>query len=82
MRTLLRPGRHGLLVRLEGRGGTRFVLANAHRRRRRVFHDLDEAVRSFERVEKYGDEYDSEPRAKLWITGLMKRDQARDHQEA
>lgn len=51
MRTLLRPGRRGLLVKLEGRRGTRFLVAGDGRKQRRVFFTLQDAVRSFEGLE-------------------------------
>jgi len=63
MRTLLRPGRHGSLVRLESRRGTRFVLAGPDQKRPRVFFDLGEAVRSFESVEMAGRQGDSQSQA-------------------
>lgn len=51
MRTLLRPGRTGHLVKIEGRGGTRFLFNDQASRKPRVLFDLDEAMRVFEAAE-------------------------------
>lgn len=53
MRTLIRAGRRGALVRIEGdRQGTRFFLRGPERAEREVFFDLEAATLSFEAVER------------------------------
>jgi hypothetical protein len=52
MRTLLRPGRYGVLVKVEGARGTRFLVRGPEAKDRSVFLDLDIALRSFEQVER------------------------------
>jgi hypothetical protein len=52
MRTLLRPGRRSLLVKIEGRGGTRFVVRGPSAGKPRVVFDLEAAVRLFENLEQ------------------------------
>jgi hypothetical protein len=52
MRTLLRPGRYGVLVKEEGARGTRFLVRGPEAKDRSVFVDLEIALRSFERVER------------------------------
>ena len=51
MRTLMRPGRQSVLVRIEGRGGTRFVVGGPRAKDRAVFFDFDAALHSFEAIE-------------------------------
>jgi len=71
MRTLLRPGRRGSLVKLEGRGGTR-LFSGPERNARRVFFDLEEAVRSFELVE-LGTEQEVDSPPLPWIAKWVGR---------
>jgi hypothetical protein len=52
MRTLLRPGRRGLLVKIEGHGGTRFLVGDPRAEKPRVVYDLEAAVRLFENLEQ------------------------------
>lgn len=51
MRTLMRPGRRAALVRIEGSGGTRFVVRDRDSRKPNVLFDLGDAVRLFEDLE-------------------------------
>jgi hypothetical protein len=52
MRTLVRAGRIGVLVRLESRRGTQFLVAGPEPDDRRLFYDATAAARSFEQVER------------------------------
>lgn len=61
MRTLLRPGRKGLVVRLDGRGRTQFLVEGDDPRDHEVVFELDEALRRFEDVER-GQRASSRPR--------------------
>ena len=51
MRTLLRPGLRGVLVKVDGRGGPRFLVGGPSKADRRMFFDLSEAERSFVVIE-------------------------------
>jgi hypothetical protein len=51
MRTLLRPGRRGFVVRLDGRGRTEFLVEGDDPRDHEVVFELDEALRRFADVE-------------------------------
>ena len=53
MRTLVRAGRRGVLVRIEGsRKGTHFLVGGPEPAERETYFDLDAATRSFEAVER------------------------------
>jgi hypothetical protein len=62
MRTLLRPGRRGFVVRLDGRGRTEFLVEGTDARDHEVVFELEEALRRFEGVER--GERASRPRPK------------------
>ena len=51
MRTLLRPGLKGVLVKVDGRGGPRFLVDGPSKGDCRMFFDLSEAERSFAIIE-------------------------------
>jgi hypothetical protein len=63
MRTLLRPGRNGSIVRLDGRSRTQFLVEGADPRDHEIVFELDEALRRFEAVER-GQRLASRPRRK------------------
>jgi hypothetical protein len=52
MRTLLRPGRKGFVVKLDGRGRTLFIVEGEDPRDHEVVFELDEALRRFADVER------------------------------
>jgi hypothetical protein len=52
MRTLVRPGRKGFIVRLDGRGRTLFLVEGADSRDHEVVFEFDEALRRFADVER------------------------------
>ena len=52
MRTLLRPGRRGVLVKVEDRGRACFLVGGPAPKDRQTFFDLDAAVHSFEDLEE------------------------------
>ena len=51
MQTLVRAGRRGVLVKIEGRRGTQFLVSGPEPADRQVFADARAAVRTFEAVE-------------------------------
>ena len=51
MRTLLRPGRRGILIKIESRGGARFLVGGPQPKDRRTFFDFEAALQSFEDIE-------------------------------
>jgi hypothetical protein len=52
MRTLLRPGRVGVLVKIDGRGGPRFYVDGPERADQHTFFELAAAERQFEGIEQ------------------------------
>ena len=64
MQTLVRPGRRAVLVKIEGRKGTRFMVGAADPAEQEVYFDLGDATRSFENVER-GKELVRHPRTSL-----------------
>jgi hypothetical protein len=52
MRTLVRAGRIGVLIRLEDRRGTHFLVSGPEPDDRQLFYDATAAARSFEQVER------------------------------
>lgn len=52
MRTLLRPGRLGVLVKIDGRGGPRFYVDGPEPADQHTFFELAAAVRQFEGIER------------------------------
>ncbi len=51
MRTLMRPGRRGVLVKIEARGQTRFLVGGEDLSDREIYLDWGAALQSFEAIE-------------------------------
>jgi hypothetical protein len=74
MRTLVRAGRRGVLVRIEGgRKGTHFLVGGSEPAERETFFDLEAATRSFEAVERGSRLRHRSPRRGSIVAGLRSR---------
>ena len=71
MRTLLRPGLKGALVKIDGRGGPRFFVAGPGDGDRSMFFDVFEAERSFADIEN--GRAGAEDRGKLTFAERLRR---------